>query len=76
METFEKEISEIEEEIFDETNIATHKEQFNIFRRNFKNHALSMRILIGILIINSIIQTGLLITILILLKDIFYQLLI
>ena len=76
MDTFEKELSEIEEEIFDETNTATHKERFNIFRRNFRNHALSVRILIGILILSSITQTGLLIAILILLRDILALLLI
>ncbi len=76
MDTFEKEIIEIEEEILDEANVTTHKERFNIFRRNFKNHALSVRILIGILIISSIIQIGLLIAIYILVKNIFIQLLI
>ena len=74
MSTFEKEISEIEEEILDETNTATHKERFNIFRRNFTNHALSVRILIGILVISSITQTGLMIAIFILLEDILAQL--
>ena len=76
MDTFEKEISEIEEEILDETNVATHKERFNIFRRNFRNHALSVRILIGILILSSITQTGLLIAIFILVRAILAQLLI
>lgn len=67
MDTFEKEITEIEEEILDETDSATLEERFNVFRRNFKNHALSMRILIGILIIGCPFQTGLLIAILVLL---------
>ncbi len=76
MNTFEKEVNDIEEEILDADNSATHSERFNIFRRNYRNHALSVRILLGILVISSIIQIGLLIRILILLGDVLILMLI
>lgn len=71
MSKFEDEIKEIEEEIMDANDSASIETRFNVFRREFKNHALSMRIFMIILFISSLIQTGLLIAILSWIIDIF-----
>jgi len=59
----EEEINEIEEEILDEEGVASLDTRFNIFRRNFKNHVLNMKVLLGILIVFGIAQTVFLILI-------------
>lgn len=71
MNKFEEEIKEIAEEIMDANDSASIETRFNVFRREFKNHALNVRIFMTVLIISSLIQTGLLIAILLWLIDIF-----
>ena len=71
MSSFEEDLKEVEEEILDEEGAASLETCFNVFRRNFKSHALSMRTFMVVLILNGLIQTGLLIAILVWVIDIF-----
>ncbi|MHA1220536.1 MAG: hypothetical protein ACTSQB_02265 [Candidatus Heimdallarchaeota archaeon] len=56
----EQELKEIEEEI----EIDSLESRFNAFRRDYKNHALSMRILLLLVIIIGIVNIVLLVRIL------------
>ena len=71
MSSFEEDLKEVEEELLDEEGSASLETRFNVFRRNFKSHALSMRTFMVILILNGLVQTGLLIAILVWVIDIF-----